>query len=96
MKELAKAKQIEIAIEALVTHKGELVATEDWLNTLAYCKCDEEFRKISEPICDAIIFPKCEELFPKEPFKSMKAFLTQMKIPVNAVCQAVKKGCIFI
>ena len=96
MKELVKAKQIEIATEALVAHKEKVATTEDWLNTLAYCKRDEEFRKISKPICDAIIFPKCEELFPKEPFKSMKAFLTQMKIPVSAVCQAVKKGCIFI
>ena len=58
-----------------MTHKDKLVTTEEWLKLLACYKSDGTFEKVGEPICDAIILPKCKFLFPKEPFKSMKAFL---------------------
>lgn len=75
MKELSKANQIAIAVKAFEGHKDKLPATEDWLRSLSYCKDNnKEFKKVGLPICDAIIFPKCPLLFPKEPFKSMKRF----------------------
>ncbi len=38
--------------------------TEDWLQSLDYCGNNGEFKKLGEPICDAIIIPKCLHLFP--------------------------------
>ena len=76
MKEQSRSKQIDTAIDAFKQHKEKLVTTEAWLKSLAYCKTDgiaDEFKKIGEAICDAIIFPKCPLLFKdkEKPFKKM-------------------------
>ena len=68
------------------------------MNSLAYCKTNDSFEKIGEPICDAIVFPKCPLLFDSEnePYKQMQLFFTKMGLPVSFVYQAAKSDCVFI
>ena len=63
-------------MNAFKQHKHKLVTTEAWLKSLTYCKADgigDEFKKIGEAICDAIIFPEFSLLFKdkEKPFKKM-------------------------
>jgi hypothetical protein len=71
MKEVSKAKQIDTAVQSFKSLKDNLVTTEEWLASLAYCKADDEFKKIGDPLCDAIVIPKCPLLFDfsKDPYK---------------------------
>jgi hypothetical protein len=98
MKELKKSRQIDAAVSAFKLNRKKLATTEEWLASLAYCKTDDNFEKIGDPICDAIIFPKCPLIFDetKKPYKQMEIFFTDMGIPVSLVCQAAKKDCVFI
>lgn len=72
MKELAEASQIKLIAEAFKDHKAKLVTTEDWLESLSYCKTDDEFIKVGVPICDAIVLPMCPLLFKNKPFEEMR------------------------
>ena len=72
--------------------------------SLAYCKTNDNFQKVGDAICDAIVLPKCPLLFKEKvipssketPFKKMQDFLVQMGLPVSLVCQAVDKDCVFV
>jgi hypothetical protein len=76
----------------------ELPTTEEWLASLAYRKTDDEFKKIGDPICDGIIFPKCPLLFDinDEPYKHMYIFFTHMGLPVKHVGHSVRVDHVFI
>lgn len=98
MKELNKAKQVDIAVNAFKLHYDKIASTEEWLTSLAYCKTNDDFEKIGDPICDAIIFPKCPLLFDfnNKPYKQMEIFFTDMGLPVSLVCQSVKSDYVMI
>jgi len=104
MKEQAYAKQLDIGVAALKENRDKLHTTEAWLASLAYCKTNENFQKVGDAICDAIVLPKCPLLFKEKlvpsgketPFREMQDFLIQMGLPVNLVCQAVDKDCVFV
>lgn len=98
MKELRKGRQVDVAVDAFKLYKEKIATTEEWLASLAYCKTEDEFAKIGDPICDAIIFPKCPIIFnaAKKPYKKMEIFFTDMGLPVSLICQAAKKDCVLI
>jgi len=104
MKEQAYAKQLDTGVSALKENRDKLPTTEAWLASLAYCKTNDNFEKVGDAICDAIVLPKCPLLFKEKlvpssketPFKKMQDFLVQIGLPVSLVCQAVDKDCVFI
>ena len=98
MKEVSKAKQIDAAVKIFKSLYKKLPTTEEWLVSLAYCKTNDEFKRIGDPICDGIIFPKCPLLFDKkkEPYKQMEIFFTRMGLPVKHVGHSVKADYVFI
>jgi hypothetical protein len=96
MKELERARQIELIAKAFVEYKDKLVTTEDWLNSLSCYKSNEEFTKVGVPICDAIVLPRCPLLFTNEPFKEMKKFLIEEGLHVKLVYKGVRKGTVFV
>lgn len=77
-----------MAVKSFKSLRDKLATTEEWLASLAYCKTDDDFKKIGDPICDAIIFPKCPLLFDigNKPYKQMEIFFTDMGLPVSLVC----------
>jgi hypothetical protein len=91
-------------VAALKKNREKLPITEAWLASLAYCKTNDNFQKVGDAICDAIVLPKCPLLFKEKlipssketPFKKMQDFLIQMGLPVSLVCQAVDKDCVFV
>lgn len=85
MKEIAKGEQTKLIAEAFVENKDQVNATEDWLQSIKYCKANDEFIKIGMPICDAIVLPKCPLLFKEKPFQAMKEFLIEEGIHVKSV-----------
>jgi hypothetical protein len=64
--------------------------------SLEYCKANDNFIKVGEPICDAIVLPMCPLLFKENPFKSMKEFLIEQGIHVKSVYKGVKKDTVFV
>ena len=52
-------------------------------------KCDDNFEKLGDPICDGFRLPECSVAFVgKERFASLKKLLVSFKVPVESVCQA--------
>lgn len=73
-KEIAKSSQIRLATDTVKANKAKLVTTESWLETLAYCKYEDDFKKVGKPFCDGLNIPKCSILFDKKPYKQVMQF----------------------
>ena len=64
---------------------------EEWLQELGMkSKCDDDFEKLGDPICDGFRLPECPMVFGvgKERFVEVKKWLVSSKVPVESVCQA--------
>lgn len=65
-KEIAKNDQLKMITKLFEENKSKLRTTEEWLESLYdYRTPDKDFEKIGNPLCDALILPKCLHLFDK-------------------------------
>lgn len=57
------------------------------MKSLAQCQSDEDFVKLGDPICDAIILPEVPLIFGtgEDRYGKMKVFLLEHKVPVQHV-----------
>jgi len=88
---------VENISELFKNNKDKLLIVEDWLKSLEKFKSELPFTRIGRPICDAIIIPKCPDVFGSESHHSnMKNFLRSHKLPVANLTNARTNDCVFI
>lgn len=95
-KEIAKSSQIRLATDTVKANKAKLVTTESWLETLAYCKSEDDFKKVGKLFFDGFNIPKCSMLFNKKPYKQIMQFFKKYGIYINSVSPSHYPGFIFV
>jgi hypothetical protein len=83
-------------MDALKANKNKLVSTESWLRSLAYCRCENEFKKVGKAFCDGLNIPKCKILFSDEPYNQIMTFFKRWGIIIFSVSPSHYDGYWFV